>query len=77
MTEQFYNYNSGDLVKEEPEYIVPLSSKLLKIFKYIIVAAVAVVLIIKVGVDNLNQLKTPKSQTNTAEPFESVTFSLT
>ena len=56
MAGKFYNYDASNLIEEEPEYQVPVSSKIFKILKFIVVAAVCIILLIKVGIDNFNNL---------------------
>ena len=61
MASKFYNYSADDLEKDEPEYKVPLRTQMLKIMKYIIIASVAIILIIVVGIENINKIGIPKS----------------
>ena len=61
MTGKFYNYKPDDLLKEEPEYQVPLSSKLMKIIKSVTIAAIVVILIIKVGIETFEKFGSTKS----------------
>ena len=74
---KLYNYDPNSLLKEEVEYKVPTSNKIARAMKLIIVAALALLLFIKVGVENLEKLGTEKSQTNKNIPFSTINYNLT